>query len=336
MTQPPLRRCLLAAGFSLCAASASAASASAASYKITTFAVPKAKQTNPVAINNSGTVVGYWVDSQYGVHGFVYSKDKVESLDPPGATATYLTGIATDGTIVGSFQDAKGSHGLIYAGGKFKVVDKAGSLYTAFNNINDKGVIVGTGTNAKEEVEAFTYANGKFTVIVNNGKAPTPVAINAGGEVAGYYEPPKETEHAFRYAHGKATTLPDPGDVFYTQSFAINKAGTEVGQAAKTDKTQYGFIYSEAGKMTIAGPPGSTDSFFIGINDSGTIVGATYNSKKIASGFVLAGGKYTTLNVTGKGVEETHALKINNAGEVMGDYVEKSGTKAFVAVPVKG
>ena len=51
------------------------------------------------AINDSGAVVGYFVDSSGVVHGFLLKGKTYTTLDVPGATATYGTGINKSGNI---------------------------------------------------------------------------------------------------------------------------------------------------------------------------------------------------------------------------------------------
>ncbi len=57
-----------------------------------------------MAINDSGYIVGYWVDSR--AHAFViHLPDIFVSYDVPGAVGTVFSGINSDGVIVGTYTD---------------------------------------------------------------------------------------------------------------------------------------------------------------------------------------------------------------------------------------
>ena len=76
---------------------------------------PGAVQTMPKAINDSGYIVGVWIDDAQGRHGLVIRlPDTFISYDIPGAENTTLTGINNLGQIIGYYQDAQFVvHGLV-------------------------------------------------------------------------------------------------------------------------------------------------------------------------------------------------------------------------------
>lgn len=75
---------------------------------------PSATMTHPVAINDSGYIVGYW-QNQFAPRGFVIQlPGTFINYRVPGASATYITGINTSGLIVGYYLDAQFvDHGFI-------------------------------------------------------------------------------------------------------------------------------------------------------------------------------------------------------------------------------
>lgn len=326
------RQTFVAGALALLANSALTTGASAAmhTYTYQLFSVASALQTNPVAINNSGVVIGNYVDSSYNSHGFTYQNAKLTPFDVPKAATTTPLGVNDRGEIVGTYTDASGTtHGFLRtAAGGYKTIDPTGSLATGLDAISPTGVAVGVSVQSGGTTVVFTYKNGVYKTIINGGSA-IPVGINAHGSVAGYYEPPHQYETSFLYADGTATTIPI-GNVTFAQSFAINKHSVVVGQVATTQHEQFGFRYKN-GKAKVFGPPNYTDSFFTGINDLDVIVGAAFNSSGAASGFVYDSGDFSFLNIAG--MTGVGGIGINNAGVVIGDYSENNVAKAFLATP---
>ena len=66
--------------------------------------VPGATATIPTGINNSGTILGIFLDSTGAFHGFLADKTGafVKSIDFPGAPQTEPSGINELGDLVGS------------------------------------------------------------------------------------------------------------------------------------------------------------------------------------------------------------------------------------------
>jgi hypothetical protein len=305
--------------------------ASATTYNYQTITVPNSIQTDPVAINDSGTAAGQWYDSNYTGHGFVFSAGTVTTFDPPGAADTYVGGMNNKGDIVGTYLDSSyASHGFIRsAKGKFTTLDVPGSGFTGAAGINDKGVVVVAGQDTAGYQAIYTYAKGVFTLIIDNQQTPIATSINAEGSVAGYNSPPHAYETAFLYEKGTLTILPI--EYTFAASFGINKHNEVVGQAANGG-TEYGFIYSPKGNVKYIGPKGSTDSFNLGVNDLGVIAGVSYDSNENSVGYTYHSGKFSTLSVPGGSNASANA--INNAGQVLGNYLDaNSVVQTFLATP---
>jgi probable HAF family extracellular repeat protein len=70
--------------------------------------------TIPAAINNSGVVVGTFIDAHNQSHGFMYSNGKFLQIDHPNATSTTAYGIDDKNEIVGTYIAPDGlSYGYI-------------------------------------------------------------------------------------------------------------------------------------------------------------------------------------------------------------------------------
>jgi len=175
----------------------------------TTIDVPNATGgTAPVCINASGTIGGYYGDAQ-GEHGFVRTSDgTITAFDPSGSVEIFVTGINSDGTIVGSFTENASNatwHGFLRTSdGTITTFDANKSrttLDTYAESINDKGLIAGDyycfghcgpGSPrgfvraADGTVNTFGRHMGIFVTGISNSKATT-----------GAYEDSKKAYHGF-------------------------------------------------------------------------------------------------------------------------------------------
>jgi hypothetical protein len=111
---------------------------------------PGAAETAAVAINDSGTIVGWYskhLPPTEWRHGFLYSNGKWATLDYPGTQQTSLTGISNANLIVGSTIKGTNETGsFLYQSGTFKsiVLSNAGGLVTAVRGVSpSKGLIAG-------------------------------------------------------------------------------------------------------------------------------------------------------------------------------------------------
>jgi probable HAF family extracellular repeat protein len=79
-----------------------------AGFVFTSFDVPGVPSgTFANGINNSGAIVGYYLDSAGTQHGFLRDPSgTITTIDVPGSTKTNTAGINAAGQIVGTFDDA--------------------------------------------------------------------------------------------------------------------------------------------------------------------------------------------------------------------------------------
>ena len=136
-------------------------------YTYTTLNDPSgANGTVAFGINNSGEIVGYYVDSNGVMHGYLYSNGTYTAVTDPsalidasvGGYGTYAHSINGSGQIVGIYADAGGIHGFLYSGGTngtYTTLDDPSTTPgtaavgisiiagTAAAGINDLGQIVG-------------------------------------------------------------------------------------------------------------------------------------------------------------------------------------------------
>ncbi len=182
--------------------------------RFTTIDVPGAFATQASSINDSGQIVGTYVDPPYldpdmlvsmpgASHGFLLSGGTFTTLDIPGATAgtTSPSGFNATGQIVGSYQDAAGSHGFLLSGGTVSPIDVPGAAAgtTSAYGIKAVGQIVGSYVDATG-LHGFLDSGGTFTTIDAPGAAgggTRAYGISATGQIAGSFTDAKNVVHGF-------------------------------------------------------------------------------------------------------------------------------------------
>jgi len=157
---------------------------------------PGATDSVPLAINNSGTVAGDYQILQgnnTSNYGFEEVGSQYTSISAPGAQGTAITGVSSDGVLVG------------YAGG---VIYEDFSLYDGIfrplrvsrtqafvNGINPNATSVAGQYFLDEHTAGFVYAKNNFqTLLFPNAKSTFAFGVNASGVVVGYFVSKEGTE----------------------------------------------------------------------------------------------------------------------------------------------
>jgi probable HAF family extracellular repeat protein len=74
----------------------------------TSFNPPGSIATYPAAINNSGMIVGTFIDAANHQHGFLYKGGKFQEIDHPNAILTTADGINDKNQVVGTYETSDG------------------------------------------------------------------------------------------------------------------------------------------------------------------------------------------------------------------------------------
>jgi hypothetical protein len=221
--------------------------------------VSGAVSTSPTAINDGGVVAGSYFDSK-GDHGFVRDAQGNYTLfdDPEVVTGreergTFVTGIQSNGTVVGYYTGKTGTgHGYIR--------DQFGN-FTNFDAPDaGNGFLIGT----------------------------FPRAINELGEVTGSYVDIMGEPHGFvRDAQGTLTEF-DPPDADDSSAFSSNNFGKTVGLWGGGQGSGGGFVRDSSGAVTTFSVPlRNTGTYPFDINDAGQITGSWVDAGQRAwHGFV--------------------------------------------------
>ncbi len=256
-------------------------SAQAGSYTFVNIDYPGAYQTIPEAVNDSGAVVGYYLDTQYGnYHGFLYSGGTYTTIDDP-AGATFPEGINNGGVISGLIEVGTENHGFTYANGVFTSFDYPGTNGgTSGFGINNSDEIVGSYSTGG--ATGFLDNNGSFSSFSYPGADDTyPHAINNSGQIAGFYTA-STVPFGFVY-DGSTYTSINYTSGYETFAYGINDAGVVVGYSNLNSGTyEVGFLW-QAGQFTIINSDAYPQPY--GINNKGQIVG-TYVPSNEFHGFL--------------------------------------------------
>jgi hypothetical protein len=195
-------------------------------------------------INDSGDIVGEYIDDSSSVQGYLLS----------GGTFTEIQ------------------------------VPFAGATSTLPDDINDSGEIVGIWEAGSNPIQSFVLSGAVYTALSGYPGATETQAIanNNKGDIAGYYADSSGVYHGFLLIGGTYTSIDVPGAVG-TFAFGINDSDDIVGYYCTTSEclTDYtgesGFLLSGDVFTTINVP--TADSTELGnINNKGVIVGWYYDS----------------------------------------------------------
>lgn len=194
------------------------------------------------------------------------------------------------------------------------------STDTYVQGINDLGSLVGQydSKDVNPVARAFVYAGDTFTTLDFPGQVlrPYPYDINNSGQIVGDIG-----NVGFLDTGGTVTTIEYPG-TFGTSAYGINDAGEIVGAFQATGASfPAGFLYSGGVYTTLTNPLATTYTLATDINNLRQIVG-NYDSNH---GFLYSGGAYTSIDFPG--AASTAVSGINDAGQIIGTYVDTSGNE---------
>lgn len=144
----------------------------------------------PFGINDSGIMVGLYVDGASVFHGYLHDNTGFHTIDYPGGTYTEAFRISNSGQIVGDYKDTGGTlHGFLLAGGVFSTIDFPNSIATSARGINSNGQIVGAYTDSGNKQHGFLLSGSTFSTIVYPGAISTwASAVNNSADIVGYFD----------------------------------------------------------------------------------------------------------------------------------------------------
>jgi probable HAF family extracellular repeat protein len=276
----------------------------------TSIEYPGAGFTAATDINNSGHIIGWYIDGT-GYHGFLLANGTFTPITYPGAGFTAAIAINRNGDIVGEYStttgEAKDVHGFLLRGGAFTSIDYPGATLTRATGINSNGDIVGIATDGGGKDHGFLLSGGVFSCTDFPGSAATDTwKINDGGEITGrYLSSGDDKYHIYRLIGGTFTSVPDfPGSV-QTASGAVsahfgglNGVGDIVSDYANASPVRNNSNDNVIGNGNLHGLllnggvystidfPGAASTVSYGINDNGYIVGSYQDTNEAFHGYL--------------------------------------------------
>ena len=273
--------------------------------KIVSFDAPGSMYTNPIAINDEGTIIGYYCDDSGICRGFVRNIDgTITTFDIAGNVCfgVFPGAIDPDGTITGGYYDENcDPHGFVRdRSGTITIFDASGDVNTFPSSINPRGEIAGSWFDLHGEPHGFVRDRfGASTIFDVPGGTRTaefppffgPIAsINPKGEIAGAYFQPDPNQEGYRGFLRKldgtfetfASSLDGPCCT-WTWAIGLTPDGTIAGYQNRIDNGDYGrfrgYVRGHDGSITLFDAPGAgTDPF------EGTYTQAI-NPAKVVAGF---------------------------------------------------
>jgi hypothetical protein len=218
----------------------------------------------------------------------------LDSIEFPGARATFVRGINNHAEMVGSYRIIGTRRLLVISDGElvtFPPTHTMGANWAEGFGLNDRGDIVGE----------ISFDNG-FTV------------------------------HGFLLGEGdpEPTPLDFPG-ACATHARGINESGTIVGFWEECDSegtiALHGFTWKK-GAFSGVDYQGAIDTYLVGINASGDIVGG-WQSESDARSFILSRGQFNDFDLPLPDATEG-PLAINASGDVAGSFSSSDGTYGFL------
>jgi len=263
-----------------------------ADYIFQPLAVPEARYTQPMGINDLGDVVGVYADCEFcQVQAFLFSDGQYYDIGVEGASRVTPFGINKHGVIAGTLVNA-GQFAFIMDDDKTTVLDKAVRADGINNNHNP--VVVGYQSTAKFNQAAYLWQAGRYVPLVNPdlpgilGSAAT--GVNDRGDIVGYYffdnGPCCTISQGFVIKSGKLSHIE-------LIPLGINSDGVIVGLAGAGND---GAVL-ENGVVTLIKYPGSSYTQVHGINNKGVIVGYHQTDGRMV-GFIAT--PFAAMNANGK------------------------------------
>lgn len=277
-----------------------------------------------------------WTSLLYGQSRIQTINLTFTTVDVPGAGVTNVSGINTNGDMVGWYSQADNTpaSGFLLSGGNFTFLNYPSAYETVARSINDSGVIAGyAGILHDAAYVGFTYTEGTFTKVrVGNSGYNYAEGIDNLGDIVGGYGN-IGSNNGFEEAGTKFRNVTPPGNWNAVLATGVNNLGQIVG--ATTAASTSGFFYTKGKFQTIAVPGSNGTTSPMGINDAGIVIGSYFGCSTSCGyhGFALLKGKYLSFDYPGS--VTTFALGINSLGQIVGCYSLSDGiTHGYVTSPI--
>jgi hypothetical protein len=155
--------------------------------------------SDATSINDSGQVIGYFVDSSNVAHGFLLSAvgGTYQQLDVPGATQSYGYGINNAGEVTLQWTDAAGEiEAALYNGSTYTPINLPGATNLYVHALNNNGDAVYSWLDAAGNFHGGLLSGGLYYLLDESGSTNTRGdGINDSGLIVGRYYPSGTTTY---------------------------------------------------------------------------------------------------------------------------------------------
>jgi hypothetical protein len=230
---------------------------------------PPATNSTPVALNDSGAIVGNFIDSKNAGHGFLLYQGRLTTFKFPGSVSTSVSDMSRNGIIVGGYNvagDPKQHAFMVNAGG-FRNITLPGhpNADVTVSGVNANGDVVGNfSSDNGASTTGFLLRNGKLTILSFPGATggTMPTSINDEGVVVGeFFINLVNVNPAFMWKDGVFSNVNPPGNDGFVNAAKVSNSGVVVGSYEAFDGT-HGFAL-ENGTYTKIDAPGFVQATFI-------------------------------------------------------------------------
>jgi len=267
-----------------------------ADYNFTTINInyPGASSTTIGDINNSGHLVGTYIDANGDHHDFYYDGITFTTIDGYPDSICYndfetsVAGLNDADYIVGRCYSGY-SNGYLYDGNSFTPIKYPDSNYTYPRSINNANHIIGVYSPGGD-IKSFLYDGTNFTTIEDPSASHTSVLdINDADHIVGEYGA-GDPYGSFLYDGSSFTPIVHP-DNYFIQAQGINNAGQIVGIYKDDNDNTYGFIFDGTYFDTIIHPDGIDPDGLMNtsvskISNDGRIIGSYRDSDGTSHQFI--------------------------------------------------
>jgi len=273
----------------------------------TTIDYPGAVHTGVRKINDSGDIVGYFIDSSNASHGFLLSGGRFTEIKYPGAANLQVNGINNRGDMVGMYNTGSGARGFLLRQGEFTTLECPGSDSFQANAINSNGEVAGWVNVAGIPAKGAVWNRGVCTLgeyAPGNPRRTMTMywGINDEGAAVGHFRTNGGDSHGVLYRNGTFTRH-TPGGGGWANHQGINNAGDIVGGLTDAYGQNRAYLLHN-GRYTVYDFPGAASTGADGINSSGQVIG-NYTISGITHGYLtrvhLAGPAPPVLTVDDDG-----------------------------------
>jgi len=192
---------------------------------VTTLDAPNSVSTAASGINTAGTVVGYYQDSAFTFHGFIYQNGTLSDFGPPGSHTSAAYAINDAGQIVGTSD----GNAYLFDGTNYQTLSPPGSHGSGAHGINNSGMVTVEWSDGKHDHSSL-YDGMNYTLIDVPGAAATYAnSIDSAGDVVFEYRGFNTREHGALLTGGKYYRVEPPSECHDSSANGINDQRTIVG-----------------------------------------------------------------------------------------------------------